>query len=45
LSERQRGTLERGESDGFPLDGLDVTYDAPATALVEEAVRRIAAAR
>jgi len=40
LSERQRGTLERGESDGFPLDGLDVTYDAPATALVEEAVRR-----
>ncbi len=40
MSERQRGTLERGESDGFPLDGLDVTYDAPATALVEEAVRR-----
>ena len=40
MSERQRGTLELGAGDAFPLDGLDVRYDETATALVEESVRR-----
>jgi len=40
MSERQRGTLELGAGGGFPLEGLDVTYDATATALVEDSVRR-----
>ncbi|HEX7039783.1 MAG TPA: phosphoenolpyruvate carboxykinase (ATP) [Trueperaceae bacterium] len=40
MSERQRGILERGEGGGFPLSGLSVTFDASATALVEDSVRR-----